>query len=94
MAGIAAAREALGLDPVPVPADTALGAVVAHLQNTTTPDFQPANVTWSFFSPLSEGGKKLDKRTKRGLLAARALAHIDDFAARISPRSWVSVALT
>jgi len=93
IAGTAAAREALGLEPVPVPADTALGAVLAHLQNTTTPDFQPANVTWSYFSALSEGGKKLDKRTKRGLLAARALAHIDAFAARISEQSWVSLAV-
>jgi len=97
MAGLTAAREAVGLEPLPVPADTALGAVLAHLQNTTTPDFQPANVTWSFFSPLpasgSAGGKKLDKRAKRGLLAARALEHIDDFAARISERSWVSLAV-
>jgi methylenetetrahydrofolate--tRNA-(uracil-5-)-methyltransferase len=97
MAGLTAAREAVGLEPLPVPADTALGAVLAHLQNTTTPDFQPANVTWSFFSPLpasgSAGGKKLDKRAKRGLLAARALEHIDAFAARISERSWVSLAV-
>jgi methylenetetrahydrofolate--tRNA-(uracil-5-)-methyltransferase len=49
IAATAAARELRGLPHLDVPADTALGAIVAHLQNTTTPDFQPANVTWSFF---------------------------------------------
>ena len=84
IAGLAAAHEALGREPLAVPQDTALGAVLAHLQNTTTPDFQPANVTWSSFSPLAPAGPgRLDKRTRRGLLAARALAHIDRFAAQL-----------
>lgn len=73
MAGIAASRDAFGLPSVAVPADTALGAVVAHLQNVQTDDFQPANVSWTFFSPLP--GKPIrDKRERRGKLAERALA--------------------
>ncbi len=84
IAGIAAARERAGLDPVAVPADTALGAVVAHLQNTASPDFQPANVTWTFFSPLDQPVK--DKRERRAQLAQRALARIDAFAAAVAPR--------
>jgi methylenetetrahydrofolate--tRNA-(uracil-5-)-methyltransferase len=84
IAGIAAARERAGLVPVPVPADTALGAVIAHLQNTASPDFQPANVTWTFFSPLEKVIK--DKRERRAQLAARALAKIDAFAAAVAPR--------
>ena len=84
IAGIAAARELAGLAPVAIPADTALGAVVAHLQNTASPDFQPANVTWTFFSPLGETIK--DKRARRAQLAARALAKIDAFAAAVAPR--------
>ena len=47
IAGNAAARELAGLPPVAVPEDTALGAVLAHLANVVTADFQPANVTWS-----------------------------------------------
>ncbi|GAC1418245.1 MAG: methylenetetrahydrofolate--tRNA-(uracil(54)-C(5))-methyltransferase (FADH(2)-oxidizing) TrmFO [Candidatus Velthaea sp.] len=81
IAGGAAARDLLGLARLSVPADTALGAIVAHLQNTTTPDFQPANVTWSYFSPMPGVSKKMDKREKRSLLAARALEKIDAFAA-------------
>ena len=83
IAGIGAARELLGDDAVPVPADTALGAVVAHLQNADSPDFQPANVTWTFFSPLDQTIR--DKRLRRGKLAERALARIDAFAAAVQP---------
>ncbi len=53
MAGIACrAASVLGLPPVEFPRETALGAVVAHLQNAASPDFQPGNVTWAWFSPL------------------------------------------
>jgi len=87
IAGIAAARERTGLPPIAVPSDTALGAVVAHLQNTTTPDFQPANVTWTFFSPLEPPIR--DKRERRRRLAERALERIDYFAAAVAPRDRV-----
>ncbi len=40
-----------GLSAIEFPRETAFGAVVAHLQNTATPDFQPANVTWASFPP-------------------------------------------
>ena len=83
IAGIAAARERLGLAPVGVPADTALGAVVAHLQNTESPDFQPANVTWTFFAPLAETIR--EKRLRRTKMAERALAKIDAFAREVAP---------
>jgi len=84
IAGNAAARELAGLPHVDVPVDTALNAVLAHLGNTTTADFQPANVTWSFFTPLPGATNKLDKREKRRRLAARALERIDRFAAELS----------
>jgi methylenetetrahydrofolate--tRNA-(uracil-5-)-methyltransferase len=80
IAGNAAARELAGLPPAAVPQDTALGAVLAHLSNTTSPDFQPANVTWSYFTPPAGNAKKLDKREKRRVLAARALERIERFA--------------
>ena len=87
--GIAAAASTHGDDVPPVPADTALGAVVAHLQNTASPDFQPANVTWTWFSPLP--GKPIrEKRERRGALAARALERIDAFAAAVAPRVLIA----
>jgi methylenetetrahydrofolate--tRNA-(uracil-5-)-methyltransferase len=83
IAGIGAAREFMGEHERAVPADTALGAIVAHLQNTTTSDFQPANVTWTYFSDLA-GPKIKDKRVRRAALAERALAAIDDYVADVS----------
>jgi tRNA:m(5)U-54 methyltransferase len=91
MAGTHAARELLGLPPVTFPRESALGAVVAHLQNRHTDDFQPANVTWGAFppfdgarsasSPRDDGqGKKLGKKERRRFMAERALAAIERFA--------------
>ncbi len=71
-----AARVLAGGAPLGAPSDTALGAVVAHLQNTQTADFQPANVTWAYFSDLA-GARVRDKRERRRLMAGRALAKID-----------------
>lgn len=77
MAGIHAARSILGLPPAIFPRETAFGAVVAHLQNTTTHDFQPANVTWAPFPALDEPVR--DKKERRRRMAQRALDAIDRF---------------
>ena len=89
IAGIAAARERLGVPAVEVPADTALGAVIAHLQNTESPDFQPANITWTFFSPLESNVR--DKRLRRAAMAERALAKIDAFAGAVAAERRIAV---
>ena len=83
MAGIHAARRALGLDAVDVPRESALGAVVAHLQNRETHDFQPSNVTWAAFPPLEPPVR--DKALRKRRMAERALAAIDAFRARVQP---------
>jgi methylenetetrahydrofolate--tRNA-(uracil-5-)-methyltransferase len=89
IAGTAAARALRGEAPIAVPADTALGAVVAHLQNEQTDDFQPANVSWTFFSPLP--GKPIrDKRERRRALAERALAHLDAWRVALEERREVA----
>ncbi len=71
MAGIHAVRAILGLPPVDFPRESAFGAVVAHLQNTQTADFQPANVTWAPFPPLDV--QLRDKKERRRRMAERAL---------------------
>jgi methylenetetrahydrofolate--tRNA-(uracil-5-)-methyltransferase len=77
MTGIHAARRILGLDAVEFPRESAFGAVVAHLQNTETPDFQPANVTWAPFPPLDREIR--DKKERRRTMAQRALSSIRAF---------------
>jgi methylenetetrahydrofolate--tRNA-(uracil-5-)-methyltransferase len=84
MTGIHAARAILEMEPVEFPRESALGAVVAHLQNTETHDFQPANVTWSYFPPLDREIR--DKKERRRLMAQRALAAIDELFDRVGDR--------
>jgi methylenetetrahydrofolate--tRNA-(uracil-5-)-methyltransferase len=83
LTGIAAARAILGLPAIAAPPDTALGAVVAHLQNTTTVDFQPSNVSWAYFSPLAPEEATRDKRERRRRQAQRALGLLAGWIARL-----------
>jgi methylenetetrahydrofolate--tRNA-(uracil-5-)-methyltransferase len=82
MTGIHAARAILGLPVIGFPRESAFGAVVAHLQNRTTHDFQPSNVTWApLVSPSVSKGDKVRKKEQRRQLAERALASIEALAA-------------
>lgn len=81
MTGIHAARAILGLAPIDFPRASAFGAVVAHLQNRETPDFQPANVTWGAFPAPREAEASLGKRERRRMMAERALTAIESLAA-------------
>jgi methylenetetrahydrofolate--tRNA-(uracil-5-)-methyltransferase len=81
MAGTHAAREVLGLPPLTFPRESALGAVVAHLQNRHTNDFQPANVTWGAFPAHETATRKIGKKERRHAMALRALAAIERFSA-------------
>ncbi|MBV8639183.1 MAG: methylenetetrahydrofolate--tRNA-(uracil(54)-C(5))-methyltransferase (FADH(2)-oxidizing) TrmFO [Candidatus Eremiobacteraeota bacterium] len=85
MTGIHAARAILGLPPVEFPRETALGAVVAHLQNTETHDFQPANVTWAPFPPLQRNIR--DKKERRRLMAERALNALEAFRSELQAKT-------
>lgn len=91
MTGIHASRAMLGLEPIEIPRETALGAVVAHLRNTESPDFQPANVTWAPFPALdaarSAGISKGNKKERRRAMAARALEAIGILKVRLRPLS-------
>jgi len=90
IAALAAARTLRGLGALRVPADTALGAVVAHLRNEHTGDFQPANVSWTYFSPLA-GPLVRDKRERRRRLAERALARLDAWRAELARDALAAV---
>jgi methylenetetrahydrofolate--tRNA-(uracil-5-)-methyltransferase len=75
IAGRSAAAALRGEAVEEVPAGTALAAVVGHLQNTASADFQPANVTWAYFPPLA--GAPRDKRERRRAMAERALRSLE-----------------
>ena len=77
MAGRFAAAEALGLRPEPPPAETAHGALLAHLTGgADAATFQPMNVNFGLFPPPPAG---TPKHERKAALARRALARLENW---------------
>jgi len=79
LAGKNASRLARGLEPVRLPADTMLGALLSTITDPTRKEFQPMNVNMGLLPPLifpeTEAGKrkvKLDKQARNAGLASLA----------------------
>ncbi len=78
LAGLNAARYALGKEPILFPDTTAIGAL-AHYVSSAAGDFQPMNVNFGIIAPLGfkvRGGKaaKNQKLSERALSAVRELS--------------------
>jgi methylenetetrahydrofolate--tRNA-(uracil-5-)-methyltransferase len=75
LAGIFAASSRLGHDLAPPPATTALGALLRHITGGAhTGTFQPMNVNFGLFPPLSpDPGRRADRKP---LVSRRALADL------------------
>lgn len=72
VAGMETARRLLGLAPLDLPAETAVGALARYVSNPSVTEFQPMNVNFGIMPPLDhrvQGGK----RKKNAELAQRAL---------------------
>jgi methylenetetrahydrofolate--tRNA-(uracil-5-)-methyltransferase len=76
LAGINAARLAQAQDMVTPPRATALGALVYHLTNTETKNFQPMNVNFGLF-PALEG--RIPKKLRGAAYAERALEKLEEW---------------
>lgn len=76
LAGLNAARLVRGEAPLVPPPATALGALVAHITSADARHFQPMNVNYGLFPPLPG---KVKKKDRRQLLAARALAELEQW---------------
>jgi methylenetetrahydrofolate--tRNA-(uracil-5-)-methyltransferase len=74
LAGINAARQIQHRPLVTPPRETALGALIGHLTNTATKNFQPMNVNFGLFPPL-EG--RIPKKLKGAAYAERALEALE-----------------
>jgi methylenetetrahydrofolate--tRNA-(uracil-5-)-methyltransferase len=73
LTGINAARQLQKKPLVAPPRATALGALVHHLTNTATKDFQPMNVNFGLFPPLPG---RTPKKLRGAAYAERALAEL------------------
>jgi methylenetetrahydrofolate--tRNA-(uracil-5-)-methyltransferase len=76
IAGCFAAAARLGREATPPPSSTALGALLRHITGgADTASFQPMNVNFGLFPPLSpDPGRHADRKP---LMARRALADLD-----------------
>jgi methylenetetrahydrofolate--tRNA-(uracil-5-)-methyltransferase len=84
LAGIHAARGALGLPVELPPATTAHGALLGHLAGASARAFQPMNATFGLFPPLADPAG-LGRRERNERMAQRALADLSAFAERVAP---------
>lgn len=75
MAGLHAARAALGLPKIDFTNETAHGALAAYISNSEVKNFQPMNVNFGLIAPLGQRIRK--KREKNALIAQRALDKIE-----------------
>jgi methylenetetrahydrofolate--tRNA-(uracil-5-)-methyltransferase len=75
LAGLYAAIAAQGLEPIPVPRETALGSLVNYITHADPRHFQPANITFDLLVPLEEElrRKVRDKKERHRLQCERAL---------------------
>jgi methylenetetrahydrofolate--tRNA-(uracil-5-)-methyltransferase len=82
VAGLNAARTALGMEPIDFTSETVIGALGHYVANGTHTKFQPMNANFGIIAPLDhkvKGGKK----ARNEAYAARALSLIDGFAEQI-----------
>ncbi len=77
LAGRFAAAEMLGRSPLPPPAETAMGALLAHITGGAEAEtFQPMNVNFGLFPPLAEPARGKDRKRA---YCERALAACDNW---------------
>lgn len=82
VAGINAAREALGQKRVTFPIDTALGSMANYVTTTSAKHFQPMNASFALLPPLA--GKKIRNKRERHLkISERGLASLQKFKADV-----------
>lgn len=73
LAGINGARISMGKAPVVPPAETALGALVAHLTGSDPKKFQPSNVNFGLFPPWEKKIRKKFRGQERATRSERAM---------------------
>ncbi len=77
LAGLQAARVALGQEPPPLPpAESMLGGLVRFLKNANPKDFQPMNANWGLVPPVPG---KMPKRERRQRMFERGLRAFENW---------------
>lgn len=79
IAGINAARLALGQEPVTFPRETALGSLMHYITHADPDHFQPMNIAFGLMPEL-DGPKIKDKRLRKRTISERALQVLQQWA--------------
>lgn len=79
LAGVNAARLALGREPLAAPPTTSLGALLAYVTQPGRSEFQPVNANYGLFPPLE--GKRMRGAERKLAHAERALRDLAAFGA-------------
>lgn len=87
IAGINAARLALGEEPLALPKETMLGSLAHYITTADPKHFQPMNANFGLLPPLGE--RIRDKAARKAALAERALAAIEAWKAKEGVAAWV-----
>lgn len=77
VAGLNAARRALGKDSIVFPSATAIGALAKYVSSSTSTSFQPMNVNFGIIDPLTKKVKG-GKSARNEQISARALECIKE----------------
>lgn len=81
LAGINAARLALGSEPEVTPRSTALGSLTHYISFSNPANYQPSNISFGLLPDLDRPIRK--KRERRQAIVQRALTDIEIFAASV-----------
>jgi len=73
LAGVNAAFRVMGKESVSVSPATSHGALIRHITDSEGKHFQPSNINFGLLPPLGEGIKIRDKKTRRKMIAERAV---------------------
>lgn len=73
IAGINAARSLRKMSPVAMPPASAIGSLLRYITDESVKQFQPMNINFGLFPPIS---KRVPKNVKKKLVAERALSEI------------------
>ncbi|PLX86626.1 MAG: methylenetetrahydrofolate--tRNA-(uracil(54)-C(5))-methyltransferase (FADH(2)-oxidizing) TrmFO [Desulfuromonas sp.] len=83
LAGLFAARWSRSEESPLPPPTTALGALLAHLADSSPENFQPMNVNYGLFPPLE--GRRMKRALRRLAMAERALESLESWRRTLAP---------
>ena len=96
LAGVNAARFAMGRELMEAPLRSAVGALARYVSGADGKNFQPVNITFALLEPLAEQDQRraLKKRERRALQVNQALKEWQPWIQKIQSQSQTAHVVT